>query len=95
MHENFLVGRAFSLLLETTFATAFLAASIVTANLFLLAIAVGMAVGPMTTAFGWTNPGVRIVRHVPFALLLVQLVLLSLPAAGWSGLTSQLVLIHF
>jgi hypothetical protein len=92
---NFFVGRAGSLAVELLAAPTLVATAILTVNWFLLSVAIGMLVAPVADLLGWEHPVIAQVRHLPFVLLGAQLIALTLPGAGASGLTSQLLMIHF
>jgi hypothetical protein len=92
---NLQVGRVYSLLFETTVALGFLSCALLSANLFLLSLALGAIAGPLFRFFSWDNKLLAAFKYLPFLLLVVQLIFIGLPAIGYAGIFSHLVLVHF
>jgi cellulose synthase/poly-beta-1,6-N-acetylglucosamine synthase-like glycosyltransferase len=92
---NLRVGRIYSLMIETAIALCFLICTLVTVNLFLLSFALGALAGPLFRFCSWNNKWLAALKYLPFSLLVVQLILIGLPAIGYAGVFSHLVLIHF
>lgn len=93
--QNLYVGRGFSLLIETVFCLGLLVCALRTANVFLLSFAIGASIGPIYTFFDWDEMSLAFLKYLPFCLLLLQLVMISMPIIGYTGIFSHLVVIHF
>lgn len=92
---NFHVGRGFSLIIECICCIGLLICAFKTANLFLLSFAVGALVGPTYTFLSWDKKIFSIFKYLPFLILLLQLIMISMPMLGYTGIFSHLVVIHF
>jgi len=93
--RNLYVGRALSIGIESCAAVFFISIALCTYNLFLLSVSLGMLCGPLFEFLDWDNRKVVWLRHLPFALLALQLIFLTFPAFGYSGLAPNLLMIHF
>lgn len=95
LSRNLYVGRVLSIAIECSVAVLLVAFAFSTRNLFLLSISLGMLAGPIYTFLDWEDRRLIWFRHLPFALLMVQIVLLTFPAFGYSGWASSLLMIHY
>jgi len=93
--DNFYVGRKGSVAIEIFFGCAAFSWAILSGNLFLAAIALGIWIAPLLERLGWESLPAVLLRHVPFSLFFLQLWFIAFPGLGSAGLTNQVVLIHF
>ena len=82
-------------MIEMAIALGFLLCALTTVDLFLLSFALGAIAGPLFRFFSWDNKWLAALKYLPFSLLIVQLILSGLPAIGYAGVFSHVVLIHF
>ena len=93
--SNFHVGRLGSLLIEAAVGLGACMMAFATENLFLGAVAVGIAMAPLLDVLDWEFPVLVPLRHVPFLLLCIQLFLVAIQVPGLAPLTNGLVFTHF
>jgi hypothetical protein len=93
--DNFYVGRTGSVAIEIASGCLGLAWSILSGNLFLGAIALGIWVAPLLERLGWESMPAVLLRHVPFSLFFLQLWFIAFPGLGSAAFTNEVVLIHF
>jgi len=93
--QNFFVGRWGALCLEFACGVGSCIVALMTHNMFLVSVALGIFISPLLELLGWDSWLVRPLRHVPFVLFLVQVASMTLPGWAAGAITSNLILIHF
>lgn len=93
--HNFYVGRLGSVAIEVAVGLAACTLAVVTQNLFLGSVALGILLAPVMDVAGWDFVPTRPLRHLPFLLFCAQLLFLAAPGWGAAAVTNSVVLIHF
>lgn len=92
---RFQVGRDLSILLEIAWVSTLFVVSTATLNIFLMSLAVGGLAGPCSRLMSWDGKTMRLLKYAPFALVIVQFLVMCFPAVTAAGALNQLPLVHF